>query len=1097
MIPTRPMKPSHDPSVSRNIETGSTGPLGRQRGFALLAATGAALVVSLMVAAWYHRELGELEKAKVDSTRDIIIATAEVLYSWRLENNNTWPSSMSDLSALAPVLAANARNGVGQLLELDAPTPPNHPTLPIVIRTDLLDARLAAEVRSEFPGQARAGTTSVVEIEIPIPGHEPGDRVQELLVRDGTRDMAGDLNLGGNDIEDVDRFLINERLVIGGEVLDRDRARFLVRLAGLNCSPDQLLAISGGVPSCVAWSPTDTLPPPTLPPAVPGVSITGGSAVTEGGNAVFTLRPTVPFSSAATVALSVSDDASADFVAAGDEGRKTVTFPGGTSSVTWTVPTVDDAIDEPDGQVTARVLSGSGYVPYAPESASVGISDNDCPGTPSPKPVISIGGHGAIVEGRRASFTIRANRTSASAVSVSLDVSDDASGDFLAASAEGRKTVSLPAGGRSATYAVLTENDSVDEPDGIITVRIVGSPCYTIGSRSASIIVRDNDSAPSVKPVITIAGGSAVTEGGNAVFTLRASRASTTAISVSLDVSDDSTSDFLASSSEGHRSVTLPAGATTVRYSVPTVDDTTDEPDGRVTVRITGRSSYTTGIPSSAYVSVRDNDAPLPAIPAITITGGSAVTEGGTAAFTLRASRASATAISVSLDVSDDAASDFLASTSEGRKSVTLPAGARSATYSVRTEDDSADEPDGQVSARIASGSGYTAGSPSSATVAVHDNDAASPVLPVITIRGGVSVTEGGNAVFTVTADRTSTAAITIGLNVSDDATSDYLASSTEGPSTVTLPAGSTIAMYSVPTIDDTNDEPDGQVSARITGGSGFTTGSPSSAIVTVRDNDAAPPSTPEISIRGGVPVTEGGNAVFTLEASLGSAAPIVIGLTVSDDATSDFLASSVEGPNAVTLPARHTVVTYSVPTVDDANDEPDGQVGALIAVGSGYTVGSRSSASVTVRDNDAAPPPVCPRPDDLDPRAGWNASTCTAFCGAETWDYSMGIRVSVGVTQRRGLDYASYSHTQPGDCSDSSVYNINELLFFADSGSSCGIWSIYEVVGPNGANFYGRNIQQPQQYTLPHLNPLILTCGPRLCFSLSSEIINRCGARR
>ena len=838
------------------------GPLGRQRGFALLAATGAALVVSLMVGGWYLRELGDLEKAKVDNTRDIIIATAEVLYAYRLENANTWPSSMSDLSTLAPVLSNNPRNGVGQPLTLAPPSPPNHPTEPIVIRTDVLDSGLATEVRSEFPGQARAGTNSVVEIEIPIPGHEPGTRIQELLVRDGMRYMTGDLDMGGNDINDVDSFLINERLIIGGEVLDRNGARFLVEMAGLNCGPDELLAISGGTPSCINFNPAGAVTPPTLP----GVSVSGGSAVTEGGDAVFTLTSTAPFSSAVTVVLDVSDDSSSDFLASADEGTKSVIFPAGSSSVIWSVPTDDDSTDEPNGQVTVRVRSGSGYVPY--------------------------------------------------------------------------------------------------------------------GTTSASVDVNDNDGGPPLGPVITVTGGSGVTEGVSAIFTLQSDRVSTTAINISLTVSDDAASDFLAASREGPRTVRLPAGARTVTYSVRTEDDSTDEPDGRVTVGIRGSSGYTAGSPSSASVAVRDNDAAPLNVPVITITGGSAITEGGTARFTIRADRASTAAINISLDVSDDATSDFLAPSAEGRKSVTLPAGARSATYSVRTEDDSADEPNGQVSARIV-------------------------------------------------------------------------------------------------------------------GGTGYTTGSASSASVTVRDNDLPPLGMPEISISAGGPVTEGGDAIFTLRASRGSAAAISIDLNVSDDATSDFLAPSAEGRKSIILPARATSVRYTLPTEDDANDEPDGRVTMWIVSSSGYTVGSRSSASVTVRDDDAPPLLVCPRPAGLDTRAGWNANTCKAFCGAETWDYSRGIRVSVGVTQRRGLDYASYSYSQPGDCSVSSVYSINGLLLYAGSGTTCGIWSIYDVVGPSGANFYGRRIQQPQQYTLPGVNPLILTCGPPLCFSLSSEIINRCGNLR
>ena len=42
--------------------------------------------------------------------------------------------------------------------------------------------------------------------------------------------------------------------------------------------------------------------------------------------------------------------------------------------------------------------------------------------------------------------------------------------------------------------------------------------------------------------------------------------------------------------------------------------------------------------------------------------------------------------------------------------------------------------------------------------------------------------------------------------------------------------------------------------------------------------------------------------------------------------------------------------------TVDDTTDESDSTVTATVTSGTGYTVGSRSSARVTVADND--PPP-------------------------------------------------------------------------------------------------------------------------------------------
>ncbi|MDE0472430.1 MAG: T9SS type A sorting domain-containing protein, partial [Ekhidna sp.] len=53
-----------------------------------------------------------------------------------------------------------------------------------------------------------------------------------------------------------------------------------------------------------------------------------------------------------------------------------------------------------------------------------------------------------------------------------------------------------------------------------------------------------------------------------------------------------------------------------------------------------------------------------------------------------------------------------------------------------------------------------------------------------------------------------------------------------------------------------------------------------------------------------------------------------------------------------VTIPTSGSA-TYTVATVNDDTDEPNGSVTVTVADGTGYTVGTPSEASVTVNDND------------------------------------------------------------------------------------------------------------------------------------------------
>ena len=110
---------------------------------------------------------------------------------------------------------------------------------------------------------------------------------------------------------------------------------------------------------------------------------------------------------------------------------------------------------------------------------------------------------------------------------------------------------------------------------------------------------------------------------------------------------------------------------------------------------------------------------------------------------------------------------------------------------------------------------------------------------PAITIAAGTSpVTEGAAAEFTVTADSAPSADLTVNLTVADASGSDFVASGDEGSKTVTIAANSTTATYSVPTVSDTTDEANGDVTVTVGTGTGYTVGSTSSASVTVNDDD-------------------------------------------------------------------------------------------------------------------------------------------------------------------------------------------------------------------------------------------------------------------
>ena len=99
--------------------------------------------------------------------------------------------------------------------------------------------------------------------------------------------------------------------------------------------------------------------------------------------------------------------------------------------------------------------------------------------------------------------------------------------------------------------------------------------------------------------------------------------------------------------------------------------------------------------------------------------------------------------------------------------------------------------------------------------------------------------------------------------------------------------------------------------------------------------------------------------------------------LAVSEAQGSDFVASGDEGAKSVTILAGETEAAFSVATVDDGADEPDGSVTATLAAGPGYTVSATANAAtVAVADNDAAAGGVTVSIADAREQEGWRRMT-------------------------------------------------------------------------------------------------------------------------
>ena len=382
-------------------------------------------------------------------------------------------------------------------------------------------------------------------------------------------------------------------------------------------------------------------------------------SVTEGGEVSVTVNIDPPRATATEVGLvyrdadrgsggtarrwHVSYDSQREFAVGKDyeASPDSVTVPANAGSHTFTVRTVDESpevvesnawnheVVEPDETFRIDIDPSPGvaidpfpvgYSVGAHPTATVTIRDNDGGSDTTAPRVASVVRHSPSVSPTAAdSLTWR--------VTFDEAVRNVDAGDFTVSGT----TAALAVAAVSTTvYDVTASGGNLAGLDGTVTLGFASgqdiedasgnalAQTTPTGTNDNSFAV-NNTSPPPALPVVTIAAGtSPVTEGTDAAFTVSRTGATTAALTVLLEVTENTAGgrDFVAAGDEGDRSVTIPAGSATATYNVPTVGDGTDEPDGSVTLSLRGSGDYGNGSPSSATVTVNDDDGTAPPPPA-------------------------------------------------------------------------------------------------------------------------------------------------------------------------------------------------------------------------------------------------------------------------------------------------------------------------------------------------------------------------------------------------------------------------------------------------------------------------------------------------
>ncbi len=449
-----------------------------------------------------------------------------------------------------------------------------------------------------------------------------------------------------------------------------------------------------------------TVPIVDEPGTLPLIAIAGpASPINEdaSGDVEFTLSAPTPSAHDLTIGVSFADltGRSTNYVV---EVTKYVVLEANESSVTISVPKLDNAEAGDDGVIVATLLDGAGYDPDA--NATLAYADiYDTDGTDQAVVTVSANAT-SVVEGSDVIFTLNRTGATTEALTVQYDVEDN--GDLI--SGEGTNTVTIAA--NSATSDPISFTTDISDSDygsdagvtlSVHSARVYATAKYRVGDPS------------SVKVAVTNAGGTLTLAalndetflGGDILYTVTLDPAPTTGttVSIAMEVSDQ----------VGSSDLTLDPASLTIDDSgsamgrVRVADTGTEAARTPVEIKISDSNANYIFSPQSVTVPIVDEPGTLPLI---AIAGpASPINEdaSGDVEFTLSAPTPSAHDLTIGVSFADltGRSTNYVV---EVTKYVVLEANESSVTISVPKLDNAEAGDDGVIVATLLDGAGYDPG---------------------------------------------------------------------------------------------------------------------------------------------------------------------------------------------------------------------------------------------------------------------------------------------------------------------------------------------------------------------------------------------------
>ena len=680
----------------------------------------------------------------------------------------------------------------------------------------------------------------------------------------------------------------------------------------------------------------------SVKPEVSIASTQHDGILTEGGSFTFTLTADpVPYSAIMVDIIAVDSgtshltsltglDSSVISVAA-DGSAQVEIGTGGTAQVT--VATTNDTVNVRHGVIDISLdsVTDAAYTIVADpvdetdthlNAIQVKIKD-------TVKPVVSISTNNSKVsEGTSFTFSLSASPAPIAPISVDITAAELVTTGHLSSltgpdsnaitvAPDGAAEVEIGTSG-SVDVVVATTNDTTHKRHGEIKVSLDDGTFtdYAI-TTSTSQRVAQTKVEDLIAPDISISStkdDSHITEGGSFKFLVEADIVPLTAISIELDIEDNS---------DHYKSIVPTApiamlNVSSVEVSMSTINtNSVEHGEIEITIDAPDTNKYSASRTNdSITVGIKDSVKPVISISSIKNNG--LVTEGGSFTFTLTADPAPFSPILVDITAVDAGTGHLGTLTNSDSSTITVEADGSAqveigtggtANVTVTTLNDTTNIRHGVIDVSLdddVTDADYeVATDPESeedeislSAIQVKIKDKTAPVISISAVKNVQSITEGGSFVFRIEANLIPLTPISVKLDIDDEDLGHYLLTAPSGP----------IPMHNVQSVDvslittNTPTVEHGEIEVSIDDAN--TTAYSASTMhdsVTVGIKDSAKPVVSISSSKNNDRVKEGTEFTFRLTAEPAPYSPIMVNI-LAEETVVGHLGTSFTGPNSSTI---------------------------------------------------------------------------------------------------------------------------------------------------------------------------------------------------